>query len=221
MVKLVAITQGSGELVNKTAQEVVAYVTRVSNPNNQLNFDTAPKLLAYCIKNQHWSPFEHAFFTVEIVTSRGIAAQVLRHRSFTFQEFSQRYSTANSYIQYEARRQDVKNRQNSIDDIEQQDKDWFKQAQEQVWELSNNLYQEALNKQIAKEQARFLLPLNTETKIYMTGSIRSWIHYCQLRCDKATQKEHRDIADGCKQIFSENFPDIAKALGWLSDEQAQ
>lgn len=214
MVKLIAITQGCNDLVNKTSQEVISYITRVSNPNNQLNFETAPKLLAYCIRNQHWSPFEHASFTVEITTSRGIAAQILRHRSFTFQEFSQRYSLSDSYIEYPARRQDQKNRQNSIDDIDQKDKEWFKSAQKQVWELSYRLYQESIDKQIAKEQARFLLPLNTTTRLYMTGTIRSWIHYCQLRCDKSTQKEHRDIANECKRIFIENLPDIAKALEW-------
>lgn len=213
-VKLVASTQGADELVGRNAQELISYVTRVSNPNNQMNFDTAAKLLKYCIQHKHWSPFEHASMTLEITTSRGIAAQILRHRSFTYQELSQRYQKVSSVEIYPARRQDLKNKQNSIDDMTAEDKDWFTIAQHQVWDLSNMLYQDALRRGIAKEQARFLLPLNTQTTMYMTGSIRSWVHYIELRTHKDTQLEHRLIAEKCKQIFKEQLPDIAEALGW-------
>lgn len=215
MVKLVAITQGAGELVNKTAQEVLSYVTRVSNPGNQLNFDTAPKLLAYCLKHGHFSPFEHAFFTVEIKTSRAIAAQILRHRSFTFQEYSQRYAESADFVEYKARRQDVKNRQNSIDDLSEEDQRWFESAQFYIWRDAYAAYKQALERGIAKECARFLLPLNTETTIMMSGSARSWIHYIQLRTDESTQLEHRQIALECRRVFSEQFPDVAKALEWV------
>jgi thymidylate synthase (FAD) len=215
MTKLVAITQGAGELINKNAQEVIGYITRVSNPSNQMNFETVPKLLKYCIANRHWSPFEHAFMTVEIKTSRAIAAQILRHRSFFFQEYSQRYSASEENIVYPARRQDLKNRQNSIDDMSEETKIWFEEAQKNLWNNSQSIYQEALRKGIAKEQARFLLPLNTSTCLYMSGNTRSWLHYIELRCDKATQKEHRDIADGCKAIFIEQFPDVARAMEWV------
>lgn len=213
-VKLMAVTRGVGELQDRDAQDVISYITRVSNSSNQANFDTSAKLLAYCIKNQHWSPFEHAFLTIEIETSRAIAAQILRHRSFTFQEFSQRYAKALDVLYYEARQQDVKNRQNSTDTLNEETKKWFQQVQEEIWKMSYQIYSDALDKGVAKECARFILPLNTATKIYMTGSARSWIHYIQLRCDKATQLEHRIIADGCKAIFLNEFPDIAKALEW-------
>lgn len=213
-VRLISLTQGAAELVGKNAQELIAYAARVSNPLNQLNFETAPRLIAYCIKNKHWSPFEMSHMTVEIITSRAIAQQILRHRSFSFQEFSQRYAAATDFIRYEARRQDVKNRQNSINDMSEKDKEWFQSAQGEVEFTSGRLYQEALDKGIAKEQARFLLPLSTQTKIYMCGSIRSWIHYLELRCGNGTQKEHKDIADAVKEIFVANFDDIAVALGW-------
>jgi thymidylate synthase (FAD) len=195
-------------------EELIAYTARVSNPSNQANMETAPKLIAYLIKNKHWSPFEMAHMTVEIKTSRAIAQQILRHRSFSFQEFSQRYAKATSFVNYEARRQDDKNRQNSIDDMKPVDRAWFQAAQKDVQERSKKLYDIALDRGIAKEQARFLLPLSTETTIYMCGSVRSWIHYLELRCASGTQKEHKDIADGIKFIFSTQFPDIAKALGW-------
>lgn len=213
-VKLVAVTQGANELAGKTAQEVVSYVTRVSNPKNQLNFESAPKLLAYCIKHGHWSPFEHASLTIEITTTRGIAAQILRHRSFTFQEFSQRYSEACEYIPCNARRQDVKNKQNSIDDMSEDDQIWFKNAQEDVWNQSLSAYKEAIKRGIAKESARFLLPLNTSTTLYMTGTVRSWVHYIQLRCDQSTQLEHREIAEHCKKILVQELPDVCRALNW-------
>lgn len=213
-VKLVSITKGAGELEGKSAQEVIAYVARVSNPTNQMNFETAPKLLKYCITHKHWSVFEQASFTVEIKTSRAIAAQILRHRSFCFQEFSQRYAEALDFVKYPARRQDNKNRQNSVDDMSDEDKAWFEGAQDTVWSQAQTLYKEALAKGIAKEQARFLLPLNTETTIYMTGNVRNWIHYIELRSTQGTQLEHRLVAEGCKKIFVEQFPDIAKALEW-------
>lgn len=218
-VNLIAATKGAGKLIAElgkepNGQEVTGYITRVSNPSNQLNMDTVPKLLAYCIKHKHWSPFEHAYLTLEIETSRAIAAQILRHRSFTFQEFSQRYSVATEFETYPARRQDLKNKQNSIDDMSEDDKVWFEVIQRQVQSDCMMYYNEALKKGIAKEQARFLLPLSTKTTIYMTGNLRSWIHYIELRADKATQLEHREIALECKRIFKEEFPDIAEALAW-------
>jgi thymidylate synthase (FAD) len=152
--------------------------------------------------------------TLEITTSRGIAAQILRHRSFSFQEFSQRYAEAVSVIEYPARRQDLKNKQNSIDDVSDDDRQWFGKAQGTIRDKSMALYKEALKRGIAKEQARFLLPIGTETKIYMCGSLRSWIHYCDVRCTPSTQKEHRDIALAARTILAQEFPDVAKALEW-------
>ena len=219
VVKLVAATQGAGELIGKNAQEIVSYVTRVSAPLNQMNFETAPKLLKYCIEHGHWSPFEHAYLTLEIITSRAIAAQILRHRSFTFQEFSQRYAKATKFVPAEARRQDLKNRQNSIDDLNSGDKEWFKRAQNEVIGLATELYRKALDKGIAKECARFLLPLNTETTLYMTGSVRSWLHYVQLREANGTQKEHMDVALACKEILANALPDIAEAMGWQNTQE--
>lgn len=201
----------------KNGQEFISFIARVSNPSNQNNFDTAPKLLKYLIKNLHWSPFEHVFMTVEIETSRAIAQQILRHRSFTFQEFSQRYAQALEFEKYEARSQDTKNRQNSIDDCSDFDKDWFNSIQDYHWKLAYEDYEEALKRGIAKEQARMILPLNTATKLYMTGPIRSWIHYIDLRGGNGTQKEHRDIALECKRIFFEEYPDIAEAM-WPEPE---
>lgn len=215
-VRMVSCTVGVMEFAALQAQDLIASTARVSNPANQMNMETAPKLIAYLIKNKHWSPFEMAHMTVEIKTSRAIAQQILRHRSFSFQEFSQRYAKATNFVNYEARRQDVKNRQNSIDDMEQHHKSWFDWAQEDVQRLSKTYYEEALDRGIAKEQARFLLPLSTETTLYMCGSARSWIHYLELRCANGTQKEHKDIAEGIKRIFSEEFPDVATALGWQS-----
>jgi thymidylate synthase (FAD) len=204
--KLVAITP--------KAEETMAYCARVSNPSNQNNPDFS-KLLAYCIKHGHWSVFEQANMVVEITTSRAIAAQILRHRSFTLQEFSQRYSEVSSYIEYEARRQDVKNRQNSIDDLSEETKAWFKDAQKEIWDLAYSKYEQAREKGVAKECARFLLPLGTETKLYMNGTVRSYIHYLQLRTHESTQLEHRIIAEGIKKIFVDNLPTVSKALGWV------
>ena len=206
-VKLISITPN--------AEQIISYCARVSNSKNQQNYATMDKLLKYCIDNHHISIFEMANMCLEIVTTRGISAQILRHKSFSFQEFSLRYSEALTYESYEARRQDVKNRQNSIDDLSNETKDWFEAAQKNIWEKSYELYQEALKRNISKESARFFLPLNTQTKLYMNGSIRSWMTYIQIRTDPSTQKEHRDIAEAAKQIFIKELPIISKAMSWL------
>lgn len=219
MIKLISITQGAGELVNKNAQEVISYIARVSNPNNQLNFETSAGLLKYCINHEHWSIFEHAYMTLEINTTRGIAAQILRHRSFTFQEFSQRYADTNLLLDYipvpDLRRQDTKNRQNSTDDLGDYVKLGLQGEIAEHFKQSQKLYDRLLERGVAKECARFVLPLSTPTRIYMTGSCRSWIHYINLRSSNGTQKEHMVIAEGCKTVFNEQFPDAAKALGWI------
>ena len=204
--------------VTPDAEQTVGYVARVSNPNNQEN----PKvsgLLSYCIKHGHWSVFEQAHMTVEIETTRGLAAQILRHRSFTYQEFSQRYADV-SYIREdiplpELRRQDTKNRQNSIDDIDPVTQQNFEIEMRKHFDQSIDLYKKMLHAGIAKECARFVLPLATPTRLYMTGSIRSWIHYIDLRSAHGTQKEHMEIAEGVRAIFAEQFPIISEALGWL------
>ena len=217
-VKLISTTVGAGELQGKDAQEVISYVARVSNPNNQLNFETSSGLLRYCINHQHWSIFEHASMTVEINTTRGLAAQILRHRSFTFQEFSQRYADTKLLEDEiplpDIRRQDVKNRQNSIDDIEESKVDYYHTLIRNHYDESLCLYNELLKDGVAKECARFVLPLSVPTRIYMTGSCRSWIHYIQLRSANGTQKEHMEIAENCREVFNEVFPDVAKALEW-------
>lgn len=215
MVKLVSITKGLGELSELTPEEMMAYVARVSNPSNQLNNETAHKLLGYCIKNAHWSVFEQVSMTVEIETSRAIAAQILRHRSFCFQEHSLRYAKASEIVMYPARRQDDKNRQNSIDDLQQEVKDWFQVAQHEVNDLAMEKYNDAIELGIAKEQARFLLPLSTKTRLFMTGSVRSWVHYLQLRSANGTQLEHREIALAIQKLFVEQFPATSKALEWV------
>ena len=208
-VKLISVTPD--------AEKTMAYVARVSNPSNQDNENYAG-LLRYCIQHNHWSVFEQAHMSLEIETNRGIAAQILRHRSFTFQEFSQRYADTNLLASEipvpELRRQDTKNRQNSTDDLEEEKvfvmnkmiRDLFKDAQD--------TYNFLLEQGVAKECARFVLPLATPTRIYMTGSCRSWIHYINLRSAHGTQKEHMIIAEGCREIFKEQFPEVAKALEW-------
>ncbi len=203
------------QLISTTpnAEKIILYTARVSNPANQDSANTG--LLSYCIKHGHWSVFEMADMCVEIETSRAISAQILRHKSFFFQEFSQRYAEAQGFEVYEARRQDNKNRQNSIDDMSEDDKWWFQQAQAEVHNDARRLYQEALTRGIAKEQARFLLPMSTTTKLYMKGSIRSWLHYLDLRCAEGTQLEHREIADAIKFEFCQQFPIIAKAKKWI------
>lgn len=218
-VKLISITKPVAEDIKDfTPEELMGFVARVSNPSNQMNSETAPKLLGYCIRNAHWSVFEQVSFTVEIKTSRAIAAQILRHRSAVFQEFSQRYAEAMDNEFYPARRQDNKNRQNSVDDMSEEDKQWFIDAQKETWETSNLFYKEALKKGIAKEQARFLLPLSTQTTLYMTNNVRNWIHYIDLRTTAGTQLEHKEIALEIKEIFKKEFPAIAEAKGWNKAE---
>ena len=196
----------------------MAYVARVSNPKNQDN-EKISGLLAYCIKHGHWSVFEQAFMTVEINTTRGLAAQILRHRSFTFQEFSQRYADSTmlseSIATPQLRRQDTKNRQNSIDDVDDYTTQRFEIKMRSHFEQAIELYKEMLDSGIAKECARFVLPLATPTRLYMTGSVRSWIHYVDLRSAHGTQKEHMDVAEEVRSIFSEQFPVVAKALEWV------
>ena len=195
----------------------MAYIARVSNPNNQEN-ESYAGLLKYCIKNEHWSVFEQAFMTLEINTTRGLAAQILRHRSFTFQEFSQRYSDVNLLDEEipipNLRRQDKSNRQNSIDDLSEEQTQILQEQIRLHFSQAKDLYEKLLSQGVAKECARFVLPLATPTRLYMTGSCRSWIHYINLRSGHGTQKEHMDIANACKDIFREVFPTTSQALGY-------
>ena len=208
-VKLISITPD--------AEQTMAYIARVSNPANQ-DSENYAGLLRYCIKHNHWSVFEQSSMSLEIETNRGIAAQILRHRSFTFQEFSQRYADSSLLGETipvpDLRRQDTKNRQNSIDDFPEDMKEdlWLKIYDH--FQGSMELYKELLDKGVAKECARFVLPLATPTRIYMTGSCRSWIHYINLRSANGTQKEHMDIALDCKEVFKQQFPSVAEALEW-------
>ena len=207
-VKLISVTPD--------AEKHIAYVARVSNPKNQNNENFAG-LLKYCIKHGHWSIFEQSFMTLEIETTRGIAAQILRHRSFTYQEFSQRYADSNLLGEIELpelRRQDTKNRQNSIDDLAPEVVEKLNKQMNTLFSYAFSLYNQMLEKGVAKECARFVLPLATPTRIYMTGSARSWIHYINLRSGHGTQKEHMDIANECKSIFVEQFPSVAEAMEW-------
>ena len=208
-VKLVTVTP--------EAEKTMGYVARVSNPNNQDNPKVAG-LLKYCIKHNHWSVFEQAHMTVEIETTRGLAAQILRHRSFTYQEFSQRYADSSllgdSIPLPALRRQDTKNRQNSIDDIDPLTQQDFEIKMQRHFVDGMKLYKEMLDEGIAKECARFVLPLATPTRLYMTGSVRSWIHYINLRSANGTQKEHMDIANAVRDVFVEQFPICAEALEW-------
>jgi len=195
----------------------MAYIARVSNPNNQDNPNYAG-LLKYCIKHNHWSVFEQAYMTVEISTTRGLAAQILRHRSFTFQEFSQRYANTNALGDIpipELRRQDLKNRQNSIDDIDDKKQKDLELNIAKHFYAAKDLYNELIRQGVAKECARFVLPLATPTKLYMTGSCRSWVHYIDLRSAHGTQKEHMDIAEACRGVFIDVFPNVSEALGWV------
>jgi thymidylate synthase (FAD) len=204
--------------VTPDAEKHMAYCARVSNPNNQDN-DNFSGLLKYCIKHQHWSIFEQATMTLEINTTRGIAAQILRHRSFTYQEFSQRYADSSLLGKTiplpELRRQDTKNRQNSIDDLDKAVIDSLNRQMETLFDSSMALYNQMLERGVAKECARFVLPLATPTRLYMTGSVRSWIHYIDLRSGHGTQKEHMDIANAAKKVFIEQFPAVAEALEWV------
>ena len=210
-IKLVSVTPD--------AEKTMGYVARVSNPNNQENPKVAG-LLSYCIKHGHWSVFEQAHMTVEINTTRGLAAQILRHRSFKYQEFSQRYADV-SYLREhiplpELRSQDDKNRQNSIDDVDSKIVEKYNKKMRAQFDASIDLYKEMLHDGIAKECARFVLPLATPTRLYMTGSVRSWIHYIELRSAHGTQKEHMELVENVRKVFIEQFPIVSQALDWVS-----
>ena len=204
--------------VTPDAEKHMAYCARVSNPANQGN-EKFSGLLKYCVKHQHWSIFEQAYMTLELTTTRGIAAQVLRHRSFTYQEFSQRYADSSLLAEKiplpELRRQDEKNRQNSIADLDPFVVQNLELQMQTLFDSSMALYQQMLERGVAKECARFVLPLAVPTKIYMTGSVRSWIHYIDLRSANGTQKEHMDLALSAKEIFIEQFPAVAEAMEWI------
>jgi thymidylate synthase (FAD) len=235
-VKLISLTQPQLEVFKEvkdwrdwkaprqmTAEEIITYCARVSNPKNQANTKTAPKLIKFLIKHKHWSPFELANMCVEIKTSRAIAAQILRHRSFSFQEFSQRYSEVQDLEPLELRGQAEKNRQSSTDVIDPILIDNYKnvpasKAISQHLIEGVKLYEELIEAGVAKESARMVLPLTAETTMYMNGTVRSWIHYINLRTEENTQKEHRDIANEIKKIFMDNFPDTSEALGWSDSE---
>lgn len=206
MVKLISITDD--------AERIIAYCARVSSPL-QANPDYE-KLLSYCIRHKHWSVFQMASMTIEVETSRAISAQMLRHASMSFQEFSQRYAPVNNYVEYEARRQDDKNRQASHDDLGEDVKQWWRTTQQTVWNTATALYNQALARGIAKECARMILPMNTASRLYMNGTIRSFIHYIQARDADGVQPEHRAIAQDAKSIFCTQLPTIARALGWIS-----
>jgi thymidylate synthase (FAD) len=208
-VKLVSVTPD--------AEQLMAYIARVSNPANQDN-EKYSGLLKYCIKHNHWSVFEQSTMTLEIETTRAIAAQILRHRSFTYQEFSQRYaaSTALGDIDLpELRKQDLKNRQNSTDDLDPEMVEKFEKQMITLFSSAKSLYEQMLSQGVAKECARMVLPLCTPTRIYMTGSCRSWIHYINLRSAHGTQKEHMEIAEACRKVFTEQFPAVSEALEWV------
>ena len=208
-IKLVSITPD--------AEQTMAYIARVSNPSNQDN-DKYSGLLKYCIKHNHWSVFEQSSMTLEIETTRAIAAQILRHRSFTFQEFSQRYAASTTLGDIdlpELRKQDLKNRQNSTDDLDPKMVEKFEKQMITLFSSSKALYEQMLSQGVAKECARMVLPLCTPTRIYMTGSCRSWIHYINLRSAHGTQKEHMVIAEACRKVFTEQFPAVSEALEWV------
>ena len=208
-VKLVSITPD--------AEKTMAYIARVSNPSNQDNEKYAG-LLKYCIKHNHWSVFEQSSMTLEIETTRAIAAQILRHRSFTYQEFSQRYAASTSLGDIELpelRKQDLKNRQNSTDDLDPEMVEKFEKQMITLFSSAKALYEQMLSQGVAKECARMVLPLCTPTRIYMTGSCRSWIHYINLRSAHGTQKEHMEIAEACRKVFTEQFPSVSEALEWV------
>lgn len=221
-VKLISITQpqvSTADRAPMNAEDIIAYCARVSNPKNQMNTATAPKLIKFLIKHKHWSPFELANMCVEIKTSRAIAAQILRHRSFSFQEFSQRYSKAQELEFLELRKQAEKNRQSSTDAVDPLLTDDYKNIKasvviSQYLNEGIKLYDELIEAGVAKESARMVLPLTTQTTMYMNGTVRSWVHYIDLRTEENTQKEHRDIANAIKNIFIEQFPDTSEALDW-------
>ena len=204
--------------ITPDAEKTMSYIARVSNQKNQDNEKFAG-LLKYCIKHNHWSVFEQSSMSLEIETTRGLAAQILRHRSFTYQEFSQRYADSSLLEEViplpELRRQDTKNRQNSTDDLDESDKQHYQLEMQKLFEKSMKLYKNMLDNGVAKECARFVLPLATPTRLYMTGSCRSWIHYINLRSAHGTQKEHMDIAHRCREIFVEQLPNVSEALEWV------
>lgn len=212
-IQLISVND-NGSIENISPEELIVYIARVSNPTNQMNMETAPKLINYLIKHKHWSPFEFVDVTFEIVTRRSIAAQILRHKSFSFQEFSQRYSTVTEIQPIEMRRQGKTNRQSSEEPIP----DFMLEKDiEQHFINSKMLYDKLLNHGISRETARDVLPLSTETTMFMKGSVRSWIHYLELRCSPDTQREHRIIADDIKSIFVNNFPNISDVLNWKNN----
>jgi thymidylate synthase (FAD) len=199
--------------ITPNAEELISYMARVSNPANQNNTETSAKLIKYLIDHQHWSPFEMVNMCVEINTTRSIAAQILRHRSFSFQEFSQRYAKVTTpAVIPDLRRQDTKNRQNSIDDLDPYDAQGLRTEIARYYVEADKLYQRLLSYGVAKECAREVLPLATPTRLYMNGTIRSWIHYCQLRCGNGTQQEHRIIAEGAYKLLQEHLPNVCTAL---------
>ena len=214
-VELIAISKPEVDGIN-TAEELVAYCARVSNPSNQVSNQNVDKLIRYCIKNQHWSIFEMVNITISISTTRDIARQILRHRSFAFQEFSQRYADPTKDLGFalrEARLQDNKNRQNSIETDDDYIKERWEEQQMSVVYKATQAYEWAIANGIAKEQARAVLPEgNTQSRMYMNGTLRSWIHYCELRRANGTQKEHMEVADECWKIITEKFPNVARAL---------
>jgi thymidylate synthase (FAD) len=199
--------------ITPNAEDLISYMARVSNPSNQSNTETSAKLIGYLIRHQHWSPFEMVNMCVEIETTRSIAAQILRHRSFSFQEFSQRYAPVTEMPEIpQLRTQDVKNRQNSIDDLDPVvDKKFQFEIAKQYCE-AYRLYRDMIDAGIAKECAREVLPLSTPTRMYMNGSVRSWLHYCDLRCGNGTQKEHRQIAEQVKELLVQHLPNVCKAM---------
>lgn len=216
-VRLVSVTNSFVQEAELSPEDLIAYTARVSNPSNQLNTETSDKLLAYLVKNKHWSPFEMVDITFEIVTSRAIAAQILRHRSFSFQEFSQRYAEVIDMEPVQLRKQGITNRQSSSEVFDPIIGGAFATAPasdviKSYIKMGEELYRQLLAAGVAKECARMVLPLTTQTKIYMKGSVRSWIHYLQIRCDEHTQLEHREIANEIRAQFIKGFPNIAKAL---------
>ena len=215
-VKLISLTKPVDELLMENSEDLVAFIARVSNPENQMNHETAPRLLNYLTKHKHWSPYEMVDFTVEIKTSRAIAAQILRHRSFCFQEFSQRYSAATEIEPIQLRKKAQKNRQSSAEVI---DEPVINNVVKFAIDHAVQTYNKLITEGVAKEQARMVLPLATQSTLYMKGSLRSWIHYIDLRTKEDTQKEHRLIAEKIKNIFIDQFPIVAEALKFKKDNK--
>jgi thymidylate synthase (FAD) len=227
-VELVSITQPLIETADfdkvrgnryLSPEELIVYCARVSNPSNQLKLGTAPKLIKYCIQHGHWSVFEQVGFSVSITTSRAIAAQILRHRSFTFQEFSQRYAEVQEFEPIALRSQDTKNRQNSVDDVDDSTKAWFYEQYNKLLRETEWIYEQLLEKGIAKECARFVLPLSTQTNLFMNGSLRSWLTYLNVRLHKDTQLEHREISHEVRDIIIKEFPNVSEAFNNFEDAE--